>query len=91
MDHRSYSHQKKKADSVDKLLKHFKGKNERCTLPDYSKDTLAAYSAAAAGACDWAKQQLICGTFKTVFDIMDLPVDAKVLAMGCPDVGAIAN
>jgi hypothetical protein len=60
-------------------------------LPEYTQDTLAAYSVAAAGASDWAKQQLICGTFKSAFDIMGLSVEAQALSMGCPDVGTIAT
>lgn len=91
VDERSNNHNIKLADGAKQLLKHFDGKKSCCTLDDYSKDTLTAYSVAAAGASDWGKQSLICGSFKTVFDIMGLDVGAKALANGCPDIGSLAN
>jgi hypothetical protein len=91
VDERINSHQKKMANTVAKLVRHFDGKHEKCTLPKYTQDTHAAYSVAAAGASDWAKQLLIYGTFKSAFDIMGLSVEAQALAMGCPDVGTIAK
>jgi hypothetical protein len=30
------------ANAVEKLVKHFDGKQEKCTLPEYTQDTLAA-------------------------------------------------
>eukprot|EP00956_Cyclotella_meneghiniana_P035228 scaffold112765_cov17-Cyclotella_meneghiniana.AAC.1 len=54
------------------------------------QDLLSCYAVAAAGASDWAKQSLICGSFKAAFKIMGLDVDAESLANGCPSLGTIS-
>eukprot|EP00956_Cyclotella_meneghiniana_P033857 scaffold99548_cov20-Cyclotella_meneghiniana.AAC.1 len=77
------------ARAAQNLVDVFRG--EQCIMGEEIQDLLSCYAVAAAGASDWAKQSLVCGTFKAAFKIMGLDVDAESLANGCPSLGTIAN
>ena len=89
VDLRYYSHTKKLADGAKRLLEKFNG--EQCKFDQQTQDILSAYSVAAYGASDWAKQSLICGTFRAVFHLMGVSISARDIADGCPSLSTIAN